>query len=331
MLLAPFGAASSIALYVLAFLNLQLWWNVAAGAYAGLVPDVVPPSQQNLASGWLNVMTIVGTVAGNGIALAAYSQGHATLALAIFAALTLVCLYTTLGVPEPPAAGATDCFRLGPFLRSFWIDPGAHPNFYWVLITRLLSNMGIWSVLEFMLSYLQDVIGIDHPEQLLPKLLGAGAVLAIPACLVGIRLADRVGLVAVVRITSWIMAGAAGGYVLVVLQPNLLFVVPIVLVYAAAYGAYQAVDWALALKVLPASDAAGKDMGVWHVSMVLPQIVGPAATGWLISGAKQAVSVSFGYTLAFGLAALWFVLAALLVGRVRLTDAFKPAPRPAVS
>jgi hypothetical protein len=65
--------------------------------------------------------------------------------------------------------------------------------------------------------------------------------------------------------------------------------------------------------------------------MVLPQIIGPAATGWLISGAKQAVSVSFGYTVAFGLAALWFVLAALLVGRVRLVDTIRPVPRPAAS
>jgi MFS family permease len=329
MLLAPFGAGSSIALYALAIVNLQFWWNVVAGAYAGLVPDVVPPAQQGFASGWLNVMTIAGTVAGNGIAFATYAQGHAVAALAIFAALTLVCLCITLGVREPASAGAKDRFQLAPFLRSFWIDPGAQPNFYWVLVTRLLSNMGVWSVLTFLLSYLKDVIGLEHPEEVLPKLLGGGAVLAIPACLLGIRLAERHGLVAVVRATSWIMAAAAGGYVLVVLQPSLIFVVPIVLVYAAAYGAYQAVDWALALKVLPSGDAAGKDMGVWHVSMVLPQIIGPAATGWLISGAKQAVSVSFGYTVAFGLAALWFVLAALLVGRVRLVDPAKPAAQPA--
>jgi Na+/melibiose symporter-like transporter len=331
MLLAPFGAGDSVALYVLAILNLQFWWNVVSGAYAGLVPDVVPRSQQGLASGWLNVMTIAGTVAGNGIAFATYAPGRAAWTLAIFAALTVVCLYITLGVREPPSAGAADRFQLAAFLRSFWIDPGAQPNFYWVLITRLFSNMGVWSVLTFLLSYLKDVIGVEQPEEVLPKLLGGGAVLAIPASLLGIRLAERHGLVAVVRATSWIMAAAAAGYVLVVLKPSLLFVVPIVLVYAAAYGAYQAVDWALALSVLPARDAAGKDMGVWHVSMVLPQIIGPAATGWLISGAKQAVSLSFGYTVAFGLAALWFVLAAVLVGRVRLVPSLTPAPRPAAS
>lgn len=34
------------------------------------------------------------------------------------------------------------------------------------------------------------------------------------------------------------------------------------------YGAYQAVDWALALDVLPKGSNIAKDMGVWHVAMV---------------------------------------------------------------
>ena len=45
-------------------------------------------------------------------------------------------------------------------------------------------------------------------------------------------------------------------------------IVPVILIYAAAFGAYQAVDWALALKVLPSAEAAGKDMGIWRISMV---------------------------------------------------------------
>jgi hypothetical protein len=96
-------------------------------------------------------------------------------------------------------------------------------------------------------------------------------------------LAGRHGIVEIVKLTSWIMAAAVIGYVLVVLRPSLYFVAPLVVIFSAAYGAYQAVDWALALRVLPSRSAAGKDMGVWHVSMVLPQVLGPAGTGWIIS------------------------------------------------
>jgi MFS family permease len=180
--------------------------------------------------------------------------------------------------------------------------------------------MGIWSVFTFLLYYVESVVGVDRETaaKLIPALLGGGAVLAIPASLISVRLADRYGIVRLVRITSWIMAAAASGYVLIALSPNLMLVIPLVLVFSAAYGAYGAVDWALALRVLPTSRDVGKDMGIWHVSMVLPQMLGPAMTGWLITGVRTAASAAVAYAVAFGLAALWFALAAALLNRVRL-------------
>ena len=62
-------------------------------------------------------------------------------------------------------------------------------------------------------------------------------------------------------------------------------------------------------------------MGIWHIAFVLPLIVGPAATGWLISSLRLAVSVSTAYMVAFGIATVWFIFAAMLIGRVRLQSA----------
>jgi hypothetical protein len=319
--LGLFGPGSSVLLYALAILNLQFWWNWAAGPYAGLIPDVVPAAAQSVASGWMNVMSIFGTIIGNVLVSALYRPGRVLPVIATFVALNLACLIlTTRGVDEPPAAGAKDAFDLRAFIGSFYLDPRAHANFYWVLITRLLGNMGIWSVFAFLLFYIESVVGIERAAaaQLLPALLGAGAVLAIPASLLGVRLADRHGIVRLVRATSWIMAAAALCYVLIALRPGLALVVPVILVFSAAYGASGAVDWALALKVLPVGQDVGKDMGIWHISMVLPQILGPAATGWLITGIKTAAPERLAYAVAFAIAALWFTLAALLVSRVRL-------------
>ena len=114
---------------------------------------------------------------------------------------------------------------------------------------------------------------------------------------------------------NWACGPYAG---LIPFQPRMALMVPVFLVYFAGWGAYQAVDWALALKVLPHSETSGKDMGIWHVALVLPQILGPAATGWIITRARLAVSARFAYTVAFAIAALWFSLSALLVARVRL-------------
>ena len=319
-LLVPFGAGSSILLYALAILNLQFWWNWACGPYAGLIPDVVPPASQASASAWMNIMSILGTFTGNGIAVALYVHGHPAAAISGLIAINLVCLAITMfRVREPPASGAGQPFRLGAFVRSFWLPPSLHRNFYRVLMTRLFANLGVWSVLTFLLFYLQDIVGVNEPGRVLPMVLGIGALLGIPASLVAARLTSRFGIVAIVRTTSWMMAGAASAYVLIALQPQWLLMGLVAFVYFSGWGAYQAVDWALALRVLPRSESSGKDMGIWHVALVLPQILGPLTTGWIISGAKWAVSARFAYVLAFAIAALWFSLSALLVASVRLS------------
>jgi Na+/melibiose symporter-like transporter len=318
-LLVPAGAGGNILVYVIAYLNLQFWWNWACGPYAGLIPDVVPEGDQASASAWMNIMSIIGTFTGNGIAVALYVHGRPAASIAGLVAVNLACLALTLrGVHEPPARGADRPLELGPFLRSFWLSPGMHRNFYRVLITRLFANLGVWSVLTFLLFYLRDVIGFAEPGKVLPMLLGVGAMLGIPASLVAAKLAERHGIVAVVKATSWMMAGAAIAYVLIAFDPHMGLTAPVFLVYFAGWGAYQAVDWALALKVLPRSETAGKDMGIWHVALVLPQILGPALTGWIITGARLAMSARFAYALAFAIAALWFSLSAMLVARVKL-------------
>jgi MFS family permease len=321
LLLIPFDAGGSIGLYVVAIINLQFWWNMVSGAYAGLVPDVVPEQDQPTASGWLNVMTIAGTIVGNILVAATYRSGHATTAMTCFVAISVVCLCLTLSVHEPPSRGASDRFRLGAFLHSFLIDPRAHRNFYWVLVTRLLSNMGVWSVLTFLLSYLQDVIGVERPEQVLPMLLGAGAPLRHPGKHVGVC-----GLPTAMA-SSESCAWQAGSW-----RPRS----SATCWWRCSPASSSSRRWSSSMPplmaptrqstgrwpcgVLPSRDAAGKDMGVWHVSMVLPQILGPAGTGWLISWAKAAMSPSFAYVLAFVLAALWLVLAAALVDRIQLSD-----------
>jgi Na+/melibiose symporter-like transporter len=321
-LLVPFRPGSSILLYALAILNLQFWWNWACGPYAGLIPDVVPAQSQASASAWMNIMSILGTFTGNGIAVALYVHGHPGAAISGLIAINVICLAVTVyRVREPPAAGPACSFALGTFVRSFWLPPALHRDFYRVLVTRLFANLGVWSVLTFLLFYLQDVVGVAEPGQVLPMVLGSGALLGIPASLVAAWLTSRYGIVAIVRTTNWMMAAAAIAYVLIGLHPHLVAMAAVALVYFSGWGAYQAVDWAMALRVLPKTEEAGKDMGIWHVALVLPQILGPASTGWIISGAKWAVSARFAYTLAFAIAALWFSLSAVLVARVRLTPA----------
>jgi Na+/melibiose symporter-like transporter len=320
--LVPFGQGGSLVLYALAFMNLQLWWNLGAGPYAGLVADMVPKRDQNMASAWLTIMTIAGTLVANILVPLLYRPDAPGIFFAVLIAINLAALAVMLtGVREPASTGSPTPFDLASFLRSFWIDPAQHPGFFWVLITRLISNLGLWSVFTFMLFYFQTVLGIGDAINLLPILLAGGALLAVPASLIGAGMAARYGIVRIVGATSWIMAASAVGYVVAAFHPQLWLIVPVGLMFSVSYGAYQAVDWALALRVLPDGTDAGKDMGIWHISMVLPQIIGPAVSGWIISGLSLAASARFAYLVAFCLAAACFIVAARLIRKIRL-----PAP-----
>lgn len=52
------------------------------------------------------------------------------------------------------------------------------------------------------------------------------------------------------------------------LAPSVSVMMAIGVVMGVGYGAYQAVDWALALDVIPPGANIAKDMGIWHVAVV---------------------------------------------------------------
>ena len=57
-------------------------------------------------------------------------------------------------------------------------------------------------------------------------------------------------------------------------------------------------------------------MGIWHVSLVLPQVLAPALTGVILSSLKQD-SLLFGYTVVFAVTAVWFILGTVFVRQIR--------------
>jgi MFS family permease len=98
-------------------------------------------------------------------------------------------------------------------------------------------------------------------------------------------------------------------------------VVGLGLVFGLGYGAYQAVDWALASDVLPSQDDYAKDMGVWHVAFTFPQVIATPIAGFMLDKFQvvgtQSGAPTLGYTAIFSLATLYFILGTVLVRQIR--------------
>jgi hypothetical protein len=98
------------------------------------------------------------------------------------------------------------------------------------------------------------------------------------------------------------------------------------IVFGIGYGAYSAVDWAMACDVLPERErTAAKDMALFHVAYTLPQVVAPALlapvlyvlnrSGGTVLGVPTGGNL--GFRVVFASASLWFVLATVMVRNVR--------------
>jgi MFS family permease len=316
-LLAGLGKGSNIWLLALCYMGLQFGANWWGGPYAGLIPDVVPEEQRGTASGWMAVMNGLGVIIG---ALAAGRLVHEGQYLAVYTLIAVSLLVmlglTTWGVRERRIDRDPGRFDLGAFLRSFWLDPKEYRDFYWVLITRGFMSMGIYSVFNFFQYFLMDVIGVSNPPKQASYLIGTITILGIPTSFLAGSLSDRYGRKPMVYASGGLMAAAMLIYVAVAFFPNLPFTYIVAGLFGMGYGAYTAVDWALALDVLPAREDSAKDMGIWHVSMVLPQIIAPAVTG-LTLNALKGHSLLLGYTVVFAMTALWFLLGTVFVRQIR--------------
>lgn len=330
---------SALVPYVIAYMLINLFNNLATAPYSALIPDVVPPEQRGSASGWMGLMTMLGNFLGGitGLLLAQLSSGYgeqqairvAYIAIAVVLVLGMVGTVLTVHEPEAPPAPP---FQWGGFWRSL-LEPFKSRDFNWVFWTRFLVTLGTFTVQGFILFYMQDVVaggaqnfayrffGVQLAQDaasatsffVLALLLGA----VVSSLLAG-TLSDRYGRKPMVYVSGGLQALVV---IVFILSGSFTVAVLMGIVFGLGYGAYQAVDWALASDVLPSEDDYAKDMGVWHIAMTLPQSIATPIAGVLLDQFQRVGKANgmptLGYTIIFLLAFVYFVLGTVLVRKVR--------------
>ena len=321
-----------------------LWYSLLTVAslltsvpFNALTMDVVPADARGFASGAIGSAQHGGNLIGALVSLryAEFSPG----ALAALMAAMLVggALVTALGnrepppPPPPPRAGAPvaggPLARAGRIVCDYLSPLIHHADFRWVFITRLLMQQGVYTVQEFLLYWMQDMVvrpagvGAARAVGIAMLLLLAAALVAAGA---GGRASDAMGgrRKAIVYGSGACMAAASLVGAAATAWPLALCVA---FFFGLGYGAFLAVDYALVLDVLPSAADSAKDLAVWHASLVLPQLMATPIAGGLLDhfqrGAAAAPAGSFaahlGYSVVFWLATAYFVLATVLVRRIK--------------
>ncbi|MCX6341884.1 MAG: MFS transporter [Fimbriimonadales bacterium] len=286
----------SVPLYCLAYVLVQVGNNIATGAYMGVIPDIVPENERGKASGFMALMTQLGTLVG-AVAVGMLLGKLAPLMKygAIMGVMLIVGAWTYFGIQEKQHTNK-DAFDFRAYLKSLWIDPKKYPDFAWVWITRFLVMLGFYAIQPFIKYYLVDVVGVerDKVDSVAPQLLGIILIVSSFTGYYGGKLSDKIGRKKVVFLANGLITVVAP---LFILCHDVKLALVVGALFGFGYGAYISVDYALGTDVLPEGTNQGKDMAVWHVAMTLPQTLMAPIAGWLISlPGKSGVGESVRYT-----------------------------------
>jgi len=290
---------------------LEVVANLATAPYAGLIPDLVIAEQRGTASGYMGLMTEAAIIAG--VLLPSYLATRPT--FEVLAALQVVGLLVTLyGVRERPLRERPP-FSLTAFLRGFWLSPRAYPDWWWVFGTRLMVLLGFATLEYYLYYYLLYVQHLRNPnaslDQILLLVTGGSVLSVLAAGWLSDKLRRRRFLV---TLGGLLMGLTAIGFVFTRDMKEILLLAA---VFGLGYGTYVSCDWALAVDVLPPTDNAAKDMGLWSISQTLSQTIATLLGGLLLVVLGRHVGLAGSYRGLYLLSFVYFLLGSVLVFRVR--------------
>jgi MFS family permease len=295
LILVPYahGMAAITATWLVASISL----NSMQTPIITVIAERLPAGERGMASGIVGAAMTGGVSAGTvfgGLFAHDMRFAYCVLGLGIIAA----CVAFVFLNPEPKTKlEPPPLFRLGAFLRSFWVSPREYPDFAWAFFGRFTIYMGYQAVVTYLLYILEDHIGLSQVDanRMIARLASITFVALIFASVCSGWLSDRI------RRRKPLVFGAALFMAAAVAAPVIAPSIPGMIVYAVligiGYGAFMSVDLALMTQVLPkrpgASDSVGKDLGILTTAINVPQILSPVLAAALLGATGNNYALLF--------------------------------------
>jgi MFS family permease len=299
--LIAIGRADSIAELVLLIMAWQVALNLMLAPLMAWAGDCFPDSQKGVLGGALALAPALGAIAGSVVTFAGLVPPDARLGLVALLVTALVLPAVMLGGGRvrgelmQPVVPTGDPLRLRDrVVVRMWI-------------ARLLVQVAEGGMFAFLLYWLRS-LAPDYPENGAANIFSMVLVCAVPMSLLLGRWSDRharpiLPLVACALLcTAGMLVMAAAGTLEMAIAGYVLF--------GLAAAIFLALHSGQTLRVLPAPQHRGRDLGLFNLTNTVPGMVMPWLTVLLVP--------SFGYSALFVLfAALSLMSAALLTAVMR--------------
>lgn len=301
--------ANTLVGIAIAWVLVQISYNFAQGPLSAVLPDRVPVARRGTFAALSGIGLMVGALGGSIIgALFFNSVAAGYITFAVISVVTMA-LFNLFNPDYPSTELVREPFRFGDFLRTFWVSPIKHPDFFWAFTGRLLLYTGYFAVTGYQLFILTDYLGVEQPETVIP-LLGLISIAGILiATVISGPLSDKVGRRKPFVFISSVVTGLA--MLLPWIAPNLTSWMVFTFIAGLGFGMFQAVDTALMSEVLPSAKSFAKDLGVVNIAATLPQTLAPGVAG--------AIVLIFGYAGLFPVGIVLSILGAFAVWPIKAT------------
>jgi len=317
VLLPGVGTVTSYAGIFAIYCLLQISSNIAQGPYQAFIPDLIPEDRRGIASGVKSLFEIIG---GFGLTYAIVFIGNRFtgggsdwlwMVLGIIGALLLVTMVITIvTVKEKPAAMVKLHIR-EPLKNSFKINLRQNPDFLVFLVSRLLFVMALTTMQSFSFYFVQDVVGASNPTRATTELLGVVGVGLLLAVWPAGYISDKIGRKPVLFTSGFV---GAVGIAILFITTNYSLVLTGGALIGIAGGIFMSSNWALATDLVPKNEEA-RYLGLANMATAggaaLARFIGPVIDYFNRS------SFGLGYEVMLGACFIYFVLAALLILKIK--------------
>jgi len=162
-----------------------------------------------------------------------------------------------------------------------------------------------------MLYFIQDIMKMEDPQMWAAFNVACSMAAGIPTGILAGRLSDKYGRKIILYCSCTLMGLSSVWLIVLTYRPDVVSFLISAALFGIGYGAYRAVDWALALDVLPSGSQIAKDMGIWHVALVLPRVISPLISGFILRMYEE--DKITGYLIVFSLSIFWILFSIIFV------------------